>query len=61
MDLDDIFEGDVVVGVPTVAAEYGRKMPGHQETLVDQADSAGFDDVTLDPGSGLTFCAVRRQ
>lgn len=32
---DEIFEDDAVMGVPPTAAEYGRKMPGHQDSNGD--------------------------
>lgn len=32
---EDIFEGDIVLDVPCAAAEYGRKMPGHQDSNGD--------------------------
>lgn len=35
MILDDIFEGDVVLDVPSAEMEYGRKMPGHQDSNGD--------------------------
>lgn len=35
MLFDEIFEFGVVLDVPSAAAEYGRKMPGHQDSNGD--------------------------
>ncbi|MGH3615164.1 MAG: hypothetical protein ACRDRK_21730 [Pseudonocardia sp.] len=32
---DEIFEGEAVMGVPSAAAEYERKAPGHQDSNGD--------------------------
>jgi hypothetical protein len=32
MRFDEIFEGDIVMGVPSAATEYDRKMPGSQDS-----------------------------
>ncbi|MEV8377795.1 hypothetical protein AB0P21_33960 [Kribbella sp. NPDC056861] len=28
IDLEDLFEGDAITGIPPLADEYGRKAPG---------------------------------
>lgn len=33
--IDALFTGEVVLGVPTTAAEYQRKMPGHSDAQGD--------------------------
>jgi hypothetical protein len=32
---DEVFEDDAVMAVPSAAAEYGRKMPGNQDSNGD--------------------------
>jgi hypothetical protein len=36
MDIDEIFEDEAVMAVPSAASEYNRKAPGNQDSNGDQ-------------------------
>jgi hypothetical protein len=39
MTQEDIFEGEIVLDVPSLGAEYDRKAPGHQDANGDHCMS----------------------
>jgi hypothetical protein len=38
MITEDLFEDDVVLDVPSIGTEYGRKMPGHHDANGDHCN-----------------------
>lgn len=38
MNFDELFDDEPVMGVPAMAEEYSRKLPGHQDANGDHCD-----------------------